>query len=149
VFVIDEGDVLELQPGRVLVDRGQPDLDPADRAAELPRRAEGVRRLAPLDRPARVALQLESSADPQLTGDRQKPARDPRGIGARIPQVRQVRGVRAGENDRARLARLEPPSQPLTGGSHGHLLTPLQAYERVLRRDAAAVTESLGFTVSF
>jgi hypothetical protein len=33
---------------------------------------------------------------------------------------------------------LEPPTQPLTGDSHAHLLAPLQAF-----------TESLGFTVSF
>ena len=35
-------------------------------------------------------------------------------------------------------APLEPPSEPLTGESHAHLLAPLQAF-----------TESLGFTVSF
>ena len=33
---------------------------------------------------------------------------------------------------------LEPPSEPLTGDSHAHLLAPLEAF-----------TESLGFTVSF
>jgi hypothetical protein len=35
-------------------------------------------------------------------------------------------------------APLEPPSEPLTGDSHAHLLAPLQTF-----------TESLGFTVSF
>jgi hypothetical protein len=35
-------------------------------------------------------------------------------------------------------APLEPPTQPLTGDSHSHLLSPLRAF-----------TESLGFTVSF
>ena len=33
---------------------------------------------------------------------------------------------------------LEPPSEPLTGDSHAHLLAPMQAF-----------TASLGFTVSF
>jgi hypothetical protein len=39
--------------------------------------------------------------------------------------------------DGVEQALLESPSQPLTGGSHAHLLAPLQAF-----------TESLGFTVS-
>lgn len=38
----------------------------------------------------------------------------------------------------AEQAPLEPPTQPLTGDSHAHLLSPLRAF-----------TESLGFTVSF
>jgi hypothetical protein len=40
--------------------------------------------------------------------------------------------------DGAEPTPLEPPSEPLTGESHAHLLAPMQA-----------VTESLGFTVSF
>ncbi len=40
--------------------------------------------------------------------------------------------------DGAEQAQLEPPSEPLTGDSHAHLLAPLQAF-----------TESLGFSVSF
>jgi len=40
--------------------------------------------------------------------------------------------------DGAEQAQLEPPSAPLTGDSHAHLLAPLQAF-----------TESLGFSVSF
>jgi len=40
--------------------------------------------------------------------------------------------------DGVEQAPLEPPSEPLTGDSHAHLLAPLQAF-----------TESLGFSVSF
>jgi hypothetical protein len=40
--------------------------------------------------------------------------------------------------DGMQQAPLQPPSEPLTGDSHAHLLAPLQAF-----------TESLGFTVSF
>ena len=40
--------------------------------------------------------------------------------------------------DGVEQAPLQPPSQPLTGDSHAHLIAPLRAF-----------TESLGFTVSF
>ena len=65
---------------------GEAHLDPGHLAAVLPRR-EKPRRVAALDRAARVALELVAAADPQVARHRQEPARDALGVGAGVPDL--------------------------------------------------------------
>lgn len=56
LVVVHVSGVLQLEPGPTLGFARQPGLDPADASAVLPGGGEAVRRVAPLDLPARVAL---------------------------------------------------------------------------------------------
>src|SRR5262249_33484482 len=108
-FVADVRDVLDLQP-RALGRLGrQPDFDPAHLAAILPGGEEVLRRVAPLDRAARVAFELGAAAGLPLPGGRQEPPGDAFGVGAGIPDVLDGGAVRLADGDGARLARLKHP----------------------------------------
>jgi hypothetical protein len=73
----------------------QPQLDPRHFATVLPGRAEAVRRIAQLERAAGVAFELISAALAQIAGDRQEPAWDAFGVGARVPDVLDLGVVRS------------------------------------------------------
>lgn len=100
-FVVDVGDVVELEPGALALG-GQAQLDPRHVAGELPGRGEPVRRIAAEHGAAGVALKLVLAADSQVAGDRQEPARQPFGVGARVPDVveRAVVGLAHGDHPR-------------------------------------------------
>src|SRR5262249_56374734 len=57
-LVVDLRDVLQLEAGAALRLRPQPQLDPGDPPTELPGGGEAPGRVAALDRPAGVALEL-------------------------------------------------------------------------------------------
>src|SRR6185437_13466132 len=111
--IADVRDVLDLQPGPdrrpAVFERRQADLDPAHLAAELPGDEEAVRRVAALDRAARVALELVAAAELELARDRQEPPGDALGAGAGVPDVLDGGVVGLADDDGARLARLHGP----------------------------------------
>ena len=103
-LVVDVGDVLEQEPRASAGLGREAQLDPRGRSAVLPCRRQAVGRLAPLDRPGRVALQLVPAARPQVAGDREEPPRQALGVGARVPEVLGRRPVDARDGERAGLA---------------------------------------------
>src|SRR2546429_54273 len=107
--VVDRHDVVELEPGAA-GSRTQPQLDPAHAAVVLPGRREAVRRVARLDRPARVAGELVPAVQPQLTGDGQEPAGDPVGVGTRVPHVVDSSVVRLRDRDGTGLTGGDQPA---------------------------------------
>jgi hypothetical protein len=76
--------VSELQQ-RVVVIAGEQDIDDAALVAECHHKM--ARRLASDDVAAGVSFELEIAAFAELTGDRQKPAAYPLGVGDRLPDV--------------------------------------------------------------
>src|SRR5918997_305876 len=76
-----------------------PDGDVRGHAAELPGGGEAVGWIARLDRPARVPLDLEAAAEPEVAADRGEPASQPLGSRAGVPQIRDVRRVGLAEAD--------------------------------------------------
>src|SRR5262249_61813877 len=81
----DMGDMLQLQPDPPVRPLAEAYLDPAALATELPGGGEAVRRVATLDRAARVALELVAAAHLKVTGDRQEPPPQAVGGGAAVP----------------------------------------------------------------
>src|SRR5262245_61692407 len=84
--ILDDRGVLQRQPRLAAVCR-QLDVDPACSAAEFPCRCKMTRRRARRDGPARIPLELVSSAQPQVALDRQEPARDALLAGHCVPQI--------------------------------------------------------------
>src|SRR5215475_11702170 len=109
-FVRDVSDMLQLQPDPPIGLLREAYLDPTALAAELPCGGEAVRRVAALDRAARVALELVAAAHPQVTGDRQEPPWDALGVGARVPEVVDGALVGLADGEHAGLARLQRPA---------------------------------------
>src|SRR6266545_3092761 len=113
-FVVDVRDVLQFEPCAAVGLGREPQLDPRHFAAELPRRADAVRRGAALDRAAGVAFELVAPALAQIARDRQKPAWDALRVGARVPDVLDPSIVRSDDGDRARLTGLQHTRADLT-----------------------------------
>src|SRR5579864_2002197 len=108
-FIADARDVLDLQSRLVGRLGRQPHFDPAHLAPELPGGEEALRWVTPFDRAARVAYELVTAAELQITRDRQEPSGDALGIGTRIPDVLDSGAIRPADGDGARLARLQDP----------------------------------------
>ena len=66
-----------------------------------------MRRIAPRDRPARVALELVPAVQAKLARDRKEPAGDALGVRARVPDVVDARVVGLADRDGAGIAGFE------------------------------------------
>src|SRR5262249_50661424 len=105
----DMGDMLQLQPDPPVRPLAEAYLDPAALATELPGGGEAVRRVATLDRAARVALELVAAAHLKVTGDRQEPPPEAFGGGAGVPNVVKAAFVGLADGDHPGLAPLPHP----------------------------------------
>jgi hypothetical protein len=108
--------MFELEAGAVAV-RRDPQRQPADLAAVLPGDREMPRRLALLDHAAGVAMQLISTAEAQLAGDREEPAPDPLGASTGVPEVLGGGGEGTGGDDDLRGRSVAGPRAD--GAGHG------------------------------
>src|SRR5690606_6590205 len=86
-LVVDVGNVLEGEPRPSVALVRDPHLDPRHLTSEFPGGGEPIRRLTFLDGSAGIAFELVPPTGLQVTGHGQKPARDPVGIGAGIPEI--------------------------------------------------------------
>src|SRR5215510_10594344 len=100
-MILDDRGVLQRHPRLAALHR-QLDVDPARAAAEFPRRCKMARRRARRDGPARIALELVPSAQPEVALDRQEPSRDAFLAGQRVPQVIDAGVVKPCQRHRAR-----------------------------------------------
>src|SRR5262249_36689970 len=103
----DMGDMLQLQPDPPVRPLAEAYLDPAALATELPGGGEAVRRVATLDRAARVALELVAAAHLKVTGDRQEPPPEAFRGGAGGPNVVKAALVALADGDPPGPARLQ------------------------------------------
>jgi hypothetical protein len=105
-------DVLEHKSRAPIIAR-EADMDPAGRAAELPRHIERLGRIAAGDGPAGVALELIPAAELEIALDGEKPASQTLRGRERIPQILDRRVVGPGRDRHERglaevLAILDP-----------------------------------------
>src|SRR3954452_6100445 len=85
-MILDHRGVLKRQPRLASFCR-QLDIDPAHRAAEFPRRCKMGRRRTRRDGPAGISLELVLSTEPEISLDRQEPARNALWAGHCVPEI--------------------------------------------------------------